>query len=279
MRGRIVTTAVLCALVATTVHAAPAQGVKTKVISISEVRRKDFGVEKRPRFGSDKAGLTVTVELSGEAVEKAFRFGHLKITAAKDDTGASLKVSAKSFNDPTKGYVKIDRRMMYFGLRSGPPKDKIKVDLKFQPTARAAKTIRVLEGSLKLLTGEPKAIRFPSVKGKVGQVLENPTLKSLRLTLKVVQPKKGAFFGPSDPEKSVTVELTGDAKKVLQIGLADAAGKKINTTSMRSSFGNKTTYTFQAERKLAPDTALAISVALGRKTVEVPFRLTNLPLP
>ena len=271
--------------------AADSKGIKVKATNVREQRVKDLtkkpAKKKSGGFGSFSFGssmmhppeLVVTLELTGGPAADATQYGKIRVKSAKDDKGTAIrsKKDDYQYSEMLKGFVSINRQMMFMG-QSDKVKDKLRVDLKFEPARRSATKIALLEGSLKLRVGKPKEVIISGVRQKAGQTIQDATLEKAGLTLKIVKAKTGGFFA-SDPKKSVSIELAGNTDLVMDIELIDTSGKSLSNSSSSSGGGKKISRTLMSMEDLPPNTAVKIVLALGMEEVEVPFKLEDLPLP
>ncbi len=262
-----------------------------KPLSIKEIRYKDLSPQKKPEgnsffFDSSKTpGLTLTVELSGDTVARATKYGFVTINSAKDDTGKELKKAPKgrSFRDNTTSFVEINRKMMYWRMNEREaPKDRIKVDLRLDLPSRSAKNITLVDGFLKLQTGQPVKVVTDDVRTKVGKTLQDPRLEKCGVQVKIISSKGGSGmfdFGPDDPSKAVGVQVSGKLDAIQELRLVDSSGDRLNTGSMSMGSDTSKTYFLESEDSLPQNTKLVITVVEGQEEVKIPFKFQDIPLP
>ena len=253
---------------------------QVQVIEIREVRGRDLrSTTTQPQSGSAQPArpsrLTVTIELAGKAAGKAVRYGHVHVAKAEYEPSKALKVREGVGTDmhPHDRFVDVDREAMYFWEKE-KPKDRIRVDLQFEPAPRSAKAIKTLSGTLKLFTVESrKQATIADILSKKGATLEDELLKSAGLSVKVVRAES----------KRITIEITGKTDDLLDVALTTAQGKLIDVAMMVSSAtvasGTTVLRSLEPWSAVPTDARLVLTVALGAQTVEVPFSFTNVPLP
>ena len=213
----------------------------------------------------DVKPLFATLELSGKAAAEATRYGFLELTSVSDDKGKYLKLleSDSAFSDPTKTFVKIDG----FARKKGT----LKIHFMLQHPDTDAALLTRCEGSVMLLTGgKRKIVTVPGVSNKLGTTLTAPALKQAGLRVKLQKPDKDEV---DDPAKAVSVIVNGPGLR--QLTLVDSAGSKLSMGTSSFSFGSRTTYSLESERKLRPDDKLKLVLLSGQKPVKVPFRFPN----
>ncbi len=257
---------------------------KTSVtlVEIREVRVKNLGPSQaKPRVGiRDPARvphLAVTIEITGPHAAQAIKYGHIKIAKAEDDQGKSLKLLTVSdlARDPAEGYVEIDRHAMFFWERD-EPKDKLRIELNLDNAGRSAKTLKTLEGTLKLrIAAERKEVVIDTILSKQGQEIENEVLKAagLKVTIASVDSKT----------KSITLETTGVQDSLLNMTLETADGKVIDaaqySTPTPESDGAKMSRGLDPWAAVPPDARLRLTIGTGLRSVDVPFSFTDVALP
>ena len=258
----------------------PTQKSTVRLVEIRELRQQDFrNVRPRARSGtmdqSRSPRLTVTIDIAGDLAAGAVKYGFIKISQAEDDQGASLKPREGFGLDkhPHDHFVEVDRASMFF-WEAEEPKDKLRIDLQFERSARSAKKLKTLSGTLKLLTvKERREVIVADILNSQGKSLEHDALKSAGLSIKVarVDPKS----------KGVTLEMTGNHDSLLELALVDSEGKQIEAATMTTLLAGGTVLAraLQPWAAVPPDARLKLVVGLGQQTVEVPFSFSDVALP
>jgi hypothetical protein len=255
--------------------------VTVKVLKIAETRHKDVAASKgggRSAMANpfDTSKLAVTIELAGKAIEKAVKYGYIKITSATTDGGDKLEVLGSnefgSHNESS--YSDINREFMY-SWNEEKPKDRIKFDLAFKAPPRGVTGIAAIRGVLKVLTvDEVKTVTFDGIRSKQGSALASPVLQQAGVTVKVLEPAKNA-----DSSKSVRLEMMDPGDVVHELKLVTVSGEDINASKMTMTVGSMKQIQLDSWEPLPKDVRLKVSVAVGQEVVEVPISLNNLPLP
>ncbi len=224
----------------------------------------------------DPSGLALvaTVELASPQAATATAYGFIKVAAATDDKGNKLQPIKNSFRDDTKEYVKIDDFMR--SMRGGS-KDKVTFDIVLPMPPADAKQLARLEGSVRvLLGGKREDVVIAGVRaGKPGTELEHNTLEQAGVTIKLFDPKSG----DGDPDTMVALEVVDPKMSLVELALVDKSGKKLDSSSSTSTSDATTHHVLQADEKLPADTQLKLTVAVGQKPVDVPFKFAAVPLP
>jgi len=123
--------------------------------------QKDILLSYNAPFGlfvpDDIHPLFVTLELTGQAAEKATAYGFLRIKPLKDDQGKVLEpVKSKfSFGDPAREFVDLDPFSRDEGV--------LKITMMYAPPSETATQLASVEGSLQLKENEraqPVAVQF-----------------------------------------------------------------------------------------------------------------------
>jgi hypothetical protein len=247
-----------------------AGGPTVTALEILEVRHgwlKPKADPSGPRFGSDRPGLKLIVEVQGADVARASHYGMLEIEAAADDKGAPLKLNedALGFHDPRKELVEIDREQMFFG-EDKPPKDVIHVELPFEPPTRAASAISV-RGKLQLKKVETVDVVVPATPGDV----KHEQLEKLGVKLKIVKPEEATGF---------VYEVSGKLDAVNEAQVVDAQGKPLETSgSSYFSDGETLHREISLAKPAPPDAKLKLALVVKAENVPVTFELKDLKLP
>jgi hypothetical protein len=252
--------------------AEPGGQIATRVISIVEQRAKDLSGENVDF--PFMPGLRITLELSGPPVRKATHWGKLAIAKAVDDRGVALALEREPSDD-----LEEIQRPHRFSFEPEPaakgPEDRIRIELAFKESARAATAIKALEGSLCVRVVEKKEVIISAPAKLVGKTIEDKTLKAVGVSLAVVE------FSQDGP---TYLKLTADdpEDKIGEMDITDAKGKSFVSSrgSMRDGDQNaKKEISLGGDDKLPPDARIKISVATSRMDIPVTLRLENLPLP
>jgi len=257
-----------------------------RLVSVTE-RRCSFLLEKseskdvvRSKFVdfSRDPMLILSIELQGEDVMQAIRFGKLGISTAKDDKGRILKQIVGGYNNPVDSFVKINRIMMFgmmFMRQSDIPKDRIRFDLHLELSSREAKKIELIKGSVKLKTGETTDVIIDSMKSKEGSAINNKILQGCGVAIKINPDPNG-----EEGAKSVSFEAQGNLNNILAINLLDATGFKLDIIS-RGSHGSdeRRSYTLETDTVLGEDAKIALTMVTRQQTITIPFEFKDVPLP
>ena len=267
---------VLCAVLLlpslTSGAAEPGGKIATRVISIVEQRAKDLSGENADF--SFMPGLRITLELSGPPVKKATHWGKLAIAKAVDDRGIALALEREPSDDLEE--IQRPHRFSFEGEPAAKePEDRVRIELAFKESARAATAIEMLEGSLSVRVAEKKEVIVPAPAKLVGKTIEEKTLKAIGVSLAVVE------FSQDGPTY-MKLTAVDPEDRIGEMDIIDAKGKSYVSSrgSMRAGDQNaKKEFSIGGDDKLPPDARLKISVTTSRADIPVTLRLVDLPLP
>jgi hypothetical protein len=260
----------------------------TATVTLKKLTEKrELSLEK-DSFAGWENGIELSLHVDGPDVQGARKYGKLKAIQALDDIGTDLtaKGEGPSFGGETFREV---REPQMFGRDDKPKPAGFDVELKLPtPSARNAKSIKVIAGSLEVLVGgEKKIIQVKPLKANIGKTIDDPALKSLGVTFALIDPTKrsaknaiaGALLGGGKPDKSVSAEITGNIDALADVRIVDAAGNKLSRSSMWQDDPGKRSITYDLEAPLPDDAVLEIEAWPGQKTVVVPFEIKDIKLP
>lgn len=265
-------------IVATSVAAGGAEQMRSvrkveiKVIKVTEVREAEpgkttGGASTMSIGGNCPPGLKIKLELSGPAAGKATHYGLLKLSDGSDDRGTKILLTGGGYEDPTEGYVSIDRQHMFFFLDK-PPTDTLWIEFNVTLPARDAKVVN-LKGEMKLKTSDRKTVTVADVAGKTGPITDK-LLDEAGFKCEIITAEG----------ESLKFKLTGKPDRLLEFDVLNAAGKSIKQGHSSSGFGGATkTYDVMLGEPLGDGTKLELIVAVGEEIVDVPIEIRKLALP
>jgi hypothetical protein len=247
------------------------------------VEKREMTLEKSP-FAGWENGIELSLHVDGPAVKGARKYGKIKIDKAVDDAGTDLTKATGDVPSRAMDNLEEVSEPQTFGMDDNQPKPTgFDFDLRLAATsARGAKTIKQLSGSLQVIVGgEKKVVEVKQLKKNVGKTIDDPALKAVGVTFELVDPAKrglGAMI-LSEAGKSVTAILTGKMDEIAEVRIIDASGEKLNHGSMWSDGDGKRTITYDVEKDLSDDMTLQIEVWPGQKTITVPIEMKDVKLP
>jgi hypothetical protein len=246
------------------------------------VEKRQMSVEKSP-FGNWENGIDLTLYIDGADVKGARKFGKLKVTKAVDDVGTDLTKKSEDSMDMSEQFQDIQEPMR-FGMDENKPKPTgFEVELKLPtPSARGAKSIKQVSGSVSVLVGgEKKVVQVKKLKSGLGKAVEDAALKQVGVTVTLVDPGKAGPMAMmmGEKDKSVTAELSGNIDAIAEVSIVNVAGDKQSQGSMFNDDGPKRVVTYFLENNLSDDMALQIEVWPGQKTLTIPIELKDVTLP
>ena len=251
------------------------------------IEKRELSLEKTP-FSGWENGIELQLHVDGAAVKGARKVGKLKVAEASDDAGTDLNKKPKDaprFENDDFQEVR-EPQSFSFGNDNAPKPTGFDVDVKLpMPSARGAKSIKLVRGEMQVLVGgEKKVVEVKSLKNVYGKVLDDPALKAAGVSFTVLDPtnpKNVVGFGRDEEGKSVPVMMSGDLTTIAEVQFVNKAGEKLNQGWMSESGqpANRRSLTYNLSEPLTDDVKLQIEVWPGQKTLTVPFELKDVKLP
>jgi hypothetical protein len=257
--------------------AADAPNVSVKLKKIAEDR--ELTLEKSEDSFPDSGDVTLTLLVDGQDVVGARKAGRIKVTKAVDDKDTDLLAKPKGVSVFSGGddFREIMRRGAFF-KRQKEQKEPTAFDVDVllpNQAARAASQIKLVEGSFQVLVGgEKKQLTF-KIKDHIGKELNEPALKDLAISFKMLEPTKAVRQGGG----SLPVEIKGDLGLLDEVEIETGDGEKINDGMMTVTGLGMKSQSYSLRKPIEADTVLKITVYAGQKVVTVPFKFENLKLP
>ena len=254
--------------------------VDAKVTLKKLIEKRELVLEKSP-FSGWENGVEVTLHVDGASVKGARQVGMIQIKQAIDDVGTDL--NKKTADAPMRDLDRFEevRAPQSFGFDERTPKPTgFDLDLKLPtPTARSAKSLKMLSGQFQVIIGgEKKEIEVKSIKTHIGKPLDDPALKAAGITFTITDPAKAEMSG-GEKGKDLPVTIAGDLAALGEVTIADASGEKLNNGSMWNDMGGKRSISYSLNKVLPADAVLKIEVFPGQKKVTVPFEIKEVKLP
>jgi hypothetical protein len=223
--------------------------------------------EQRNKFLAKRTSIggyqRLEVRLQLEGIKDVHTYGNLKVTEAKTDTGADLIRRPK---DEGAFFAVTD--MPYFNVVSDyqAKSGKLAVDVILHVTPRGAKKVS-LKGSLDLLIGGKQThIDFANFRDL--EALENEALTAVGLKISKSKEK------PRKTDTQLIFSTEGDKSALVEIGLVDASGAKIQTSggySYSSARSRGGSYFLSSSQKIPKDAKLRVTFIKGGKRTTLPF--------
>lgn len=241
--------------------------IEAKPVRVLETRMRDLRSAPQPGIESESSRCEILCELRAPWLAEATRWGQLTLQARTDD-GASLVAAKRVFGPTSTDLQAIDRHAMFFGEET-IPSDVLHVDLPLALPARSATKIVTLVGNMTIEVGRPKEVVVDALKTQVGKVLDDPTLRAIgtRATLTSLR------------ETELVLQLHGGLDGILEVDVADAAGKTLVQGRGWSGFNDDREYTFQFESPLPETARLVIRTNAGTTRRRVTFAVRDVVLP
>lgn len=251
---------------------APAQSNDFKVIpaAVNESRYNVLIPTKRKNYYGNS--LTVTLRFEGEGVAKSTRYGAVKVTSAKDNNGADVKMS-RSFGYASKNLRPMNRNTI--GVAGEKlPISQIEIPMRFELPSRSATSLALIKGTATFAVGKTETVTIPvsQLQDLIGKNIENPLLSKLGLTVNVEKYTKTRG-------QSARLKITGDKRDaVLSANFVDPAGKSKNVSSYVFRSFSYTSANANSSKPLPEGSTLQLVVETESKEVVVPFEVTDIEL-
>ena len=258
----------------------------------------DINDDRQPASSLVPSSLDMKLKIALPEVEQA-RNVRVSLASATDATGKTLLKTELS-KDRWEEVEATDNRQT--------TNAKIRLD----SPARGALTLREVTGKIEFYdpTRDPQSvITVTEITAQSGQILDDPTLKSLGLEVaflnkaqlerdqnvelakpapadrpnltpeiktKIFDMVKELFGVLTVDEKTLAFRITDPNARFVDVGLETADGQTIKRVGRSRS---DTLQTYQFEDAIPADAKLKIYVATPKSVVTVPFKLTDVPLP
>ena len=284
MRWMLATLA--CVFLTSVALAADAPAPEAKVTLKRLIEKREVSTEKTP-FSGWENGIELQLHVDGPAVKGARKVGKMKFTEASDDAGTDLTKKAKdapTFENDEFREVR-EPQSFSFGDDKAPKPTGFDLDMKLPtPSARGAKSIKIVRGEMQVLVGgEKKVVEVKSLKKVYGKPLDDPALKAAGVDFTVQDPanaKNAIGFG-RDQDKSVPVKMSGNLNAIAEVRFINKAGDNVNQGWMSENGqpADRRSLWHNLSESLNDDVTLQIEVWPGQKTLTVPFELKDVKLP
>lgn len=234
-----------------------------------EVKVSIGEISDRRTTGKFFKGLELTLKLSGPELAEA-KGMRATIKDAADDTGKALQPNERAGDNSAFQPLKKP-----FGSGFGGDKakaDEFELKLEFENPARAAKTLKAINGAVELLmpARDPQSVITAHPVKDAGKALANPALQAAGVEITFTAPK-GNEFGYS---------LKDAGNKIAAVEFCSPDGKPLETQGRMTSRFNKGPQQVSVTLESAPADAIAKIYLLTDKSVlNVPIALNSVPLP
>lgn len=245
---------------------------------VSDTLRKEIRLSYRDYDNitpPDNTPLHVVLELTGRPAVEATAYGHIRITAAQDDTGKVLALTGPS-DDPSEEWLPF-----YEGRNREFNSATTVIRLYLDRALPKATKLTRLEGSLKLLTGgETRSITVPKILAKEpGDPIEDEVLRKAGLSVTYLGVEDTRKFGET-VRIGIKGEREGAAFSLKEVTLISGDGKRIQESARGASYDDGVPSELRvAGRPIPPNAGLRLTVAVGQEPLDVPFKLEDVPIP
>jgi len=210
-----------------------------------------------------KNSLRLDLKLEGPTVSGAMQYGGWKIAEAIDDKGESL-IPPETDHKP----ARIDT------LLDAPKISWCVIHLDLGHTSREATKIAHLRGTVDVLApSKVKVVEVPNIKQMLDKPLRDPAFEQAGLRIRL-ESVKGSTT-------QCVVRFDGNRERLRSVELANKSGAEVLEYSSHPTEADGTSphYEIVAARNLDSNMVLWLFVAIGQKSVTVPFDLKDIALP
>jgi hypothetical protein len=227
--------------------------------------------------------LFATLVVDGKPAAQATRIGFLRVDTVRDDQGKQLMVLKARWRNMDVDGDFVDALGTFFGKTFPPP---LFIDLTLERPSAGAKSLALLEGSLKMVTGgRIEQVVIPDIRNiKPETEIDNELLKVAGVTLKLNPPPRhvpGSSFATAESVRRYNEHVVGGVAKgpVWNMDLVDGKRKKVRWVT--GSPGRDVSGNFQltSEDPLPADAGLRLFVMTGQEPETVLFKFAGVPFP
>ncbi|QDU40029.1 hypothetical protein Mal4_43830 [Maioricimonas rarisocia] len=210
--------------------------------------------------------LVIAVDVVGPGAATVVAVGDLTVKTATGSNEQPLQTRDDQFSFGD-GFKAVDRTF----LNDNMPVDGVRAKFEFNPPSSIPESISMFSGSVALRTvREQKAVQIDSLAKYVGKRITNSELGRAQVQL--------ALLAQGD-QRQLSL-LKGTPARIHSIELIDASGNVIPDGSVsRAEFNGKVFYSLFAGDRNVDELGLQITLNVGMRDVEVPFRFADLPVP
>lgn len=251
--------------------------ITAKAVRVSETRVINLNGDPKlaATLNSGSNYMIVRIRLTGSDLADATHRGILKETVITEDAGNSLIIKTAT------GKASAANLMYRIKRDSWLDVEVYETEVRLRKTARAAKAIAEFRGEIKLrIATRVRELTVPVAdlhkNGKIVKMYQNAALKKLNIAI-----TRGTFANYVKSGSMLRVHFKGqDHASVFAVTVVGKGGKFIGRMDVSGST-RQTNASLFASRKLrgGEPLSLKIRVATESKTVVVPIRLKNIPLP
>ncbi|MEW4526215.1 hypothetical protein [Maioricimonas sp. JC845] len=210
--------------------------------------------------------LVIAVDVVGPGAENVVAVGDLEVRTAMIEVDRPLKKRQDGFSFGD-GFEKVDRTF----LTDSMPVDGVRARFEFEPPGSVPESIQAFSGSVALRTvREQKAVQIDRLSKFVGRRVSHVDLGKAGVQLALIdrggQHQLSLIKG--SPSRIQSIELTDDTGQVLK-----------DTVVNRAEINGKVFYPLAIGDHKLDGLGLKITVNVGMRDIEVPFRFLDLPVP
>lgn len=249
--------------------------VAVVVTHVQETRTRQYvRSERRP---VEEGKLELGLEIRGDAINAGSQISNIEITEATDDAQTDLTPDPEALDS----LIDFRSRLSSFG-HPDPEPEVLRMRLPLKLPKRTAKVIRGLKGKVTMSAGgEIKELIVKDILGKIGNRVEDETLKDSGLEIRIVDPRDVMpDRGKNEPISSkVGVEVRGNVSALRAVDVVDENGQSIAEGVGAFYIKDQTVMVVDLIHDLDDVSRLKIRYLSGAREVVVPFEATDLELP
>jgi hypothetical protein len=246
-----------------------AAGVSVMPVRITEVRVSNITNLGKGYITFCPPGMTVTLRVTGDDIKGATKRSEIELLKANDDVGTHLQDAEGGWGFEN-GWKKISRSELNDAQKAAGT---FTVDVVLALPPRKASEIRELKGEFKVrANGKITAIAIRNLQEQTGREITQPALKEAGVKLRVLKPE-------TDATNTLRLEVSGNMDSLLELEVEGKSHEDVVESSDTTKLDGKRITNYQLNRALDNSVTLNIQVAVGQKTVTVPFDLHDLKLP
>lgn len=224
----------------------------------------------------DGGECQLTFDLTGHQITDALDAGRWKIDTATDNTGVTLS-ALPGFRE---SYTPLQKLPI-----AKTPGTIATVKLGLTISSRAARSIKILEGSLGINVYRRQIVIIEELEQNRNSRIENPLFKTHGFTVQLIDPQHAYPGYSSEAEKNtllsraVAFRIEGDIDKVDSFKLVGPDGTELPSRPAGFGAGRSRTMARMADAPLPAGTTAHLLIPIDPKEIRIPFSFTDIPLP
>jgi hypothetical protein len=222
-----------------------------------------------------ESSFAMRLRLQGADIKRIVRLGNAILTEVVDDTGHAM-VDPNTFSEQERKQMRPSPQV--------PPdqlaRDGLRIGSKARLSARGARTIKHLRGSIRLiLADEVEKYTVLNPLQFFGRTIEDPRLQALGLTVRIVPPEQ--FTQPLPPEKTIVLQFQTKADNVQSVSFFDGNMQpmRYRQTTVTTTAGEECQAFLFDGAAFNNEMQLVLEVHPVVQDVQLPIEADDVPLP